>query len=157
VSYQFVSGARLPVHVARFDRRAVRDYCFASGDFSRIHYDEQFAGLAGFSNPLVHGMLLAAHSLRSVTDLVADPTQVIDIRFTFGRPVEVPPMPGFAEVVFSSFVASVDENGAASLRIRGLSAEAVVLRGVATVRSPAHSVTATIRPLAACHEPEGRS
>lgn len=49
-----------PLKTFRFEpitAAQIRDYCEASGDWNKIHHDEQFAKEAGLPGIIAHGML----------------------------------------------------------------------------------------------------
>ncbi|MFW9951089.1 MAG: MaoC/PaaZ C-terminal domain-containing protein [Candidatus Thorarchaeota archaeon] len=50
------------------DRRQLVDYASASGDYNKIHYDDEFAKKAGLGGTIVHGMLVMALMGSYITD-----------------------------------------------------------------------------------------
>lgn len=50
-------------------REQIRDYCQASGDWNRIHWDESFALEAGLPSVIGHGMLSMGLAARAVKEL----------------------------------------------------------------------------------------
>ena len=48
------------------DRKDIVKYAGASGDFNPIHYDEQFAGMAGYDDVFAQGMLTAGFAAQAV-------------------------------------------------------------------------------------------
>ena len=67
-----MTGGRLPSHLElRCGPVSAVDlalYAAASGDLNPLHLDEQQARVAGFDQPLVHGMLSMAYVGRLFTD-----------------------------------------------------------------------------------------
>lgn len=54
-----VEGADLPeVKKGPITRAQLVDYASASGDYNKLHYDEEFAKKAGLSGCIAHGMLV---------------------------------------------------------------------------------------------------
>ena len=63
-------GMELPeVNRGPIDRRQLVDYASASGDYNKIHYDNEFAKKAGLEGTIVHGMLIMALVGTYITDL----------------------------------------------------------------------------------------
>lgn len=67
-----------------------RQYAEASGDFSEVHLDEEFARSLGFPGIIVHGMCLLSIAVRPViqTQLGDDVSSVRGIRVRFASPVQ---------------------------------------------------------------------
>jgi len=54
-------GMDLPeVKKGPITRQQLVDYASASGDYNKLHYDEDFAKKAGLEGPIAHGMLVMA-------------------------------------------------------------------------------------------------
>jgi len=51
------------------NRRQLVDYASASGDYNKIHYDDEFAKKAGLGGTIAHGMLVMALVGSYITDL----------------------------------------------------------------------------------------
>lgn len=79
-----IAGERIPALRRRIDLPTLVRYAGASGDFNRIHYDEDYARAAGLDGIIGHGMLAMALVGEAVTDWVGDPglVQSLEARFT---------------------------------------------------------------------------
>lgn len=51
------------------NREQIKDYCQASGDWNRIHHDEDFARSAGHPSIIGHGMLSMGLAGRALKEL----------------------------------------------------------------------------------------
>jgi acyl dehydratase len=50
-------------------REQIRDYCQASGDWNKIHWDEAFAKESGLPSVIAHGMLTMGLAARALQEL----------------------------------------------------------------------------------------
>lgn len=64
-------------------------YAGASGDFNRIHFDQEFARNAGLGDIIAHGMLTMAFAGRCLTEMVLHPDYVHTFSARFLAPVKV--------------------------------------------------------------------
>ncbi|MDB5038875.1 MAG: (3R)-hydroxyacyl-ACP dehydratase subunit HadB [Bacteriovoracaceae bacterium] len=53
-------------------REQIKDYCQASGDWNKIHWDESFAKEAGLPSIIAHGMLSMGLAARALAELGYD-------------------------------------------------------------------------------------
>ncbi|MFL6055274.1 MAG: MaoC family dehydratase, partial [Actinoallomurus sp.] len=83
-------GQELPARTYQVERLDLVKYAGASGDFNKIHWDEQFARSVGLPDVIAHGMFTMAQGGRYVTDWVGDPGAVLDYGVRFSSMVVVP-------------------------------------------------------------------
>ncbi|HKZ50273.1 MAG TPA: MaoC family dehydratase, partial [Dehalococcoidia bacterium] len=60
-------GQELPALTRTVTREAIRRYAEASGDFNRLHLDEEFARTTPFGGTVAHGMLVLAYLSEMLT------------------------------------------------------------------------------------------
>lgn len=70
-------------------------YAGASGDFNRIHYDQDYAREAGLGGVIAHGMLTMGFAAQAVTDWAGPGATVVAMSGRFLSPVK----PGDAPVM----------------------------------------------------------
>ena len=63
------------------NRRQLVDYASASGDYNKIHYDDEFAKKAGLEGTIAHGMLVMALVGSYITDSFKGKLKNFKIRF----------------------------------------------------------------------------
>ena len=56
------------IHFDPLTREQIRAYCEASGDWNKIHWDEDFANAAGLPSVIAHGMLTMGLASRILMD-----------------------------------------------------------------------------------------
>lgn len=112
----FEQGTSLPpVVLAPLTAERVAAYALASGDTNPIHLDAEIARRAGFSAPLVHGMLLAA-LIGEAARRWAVEGRVVAQRTQFLAPVTV----GEAVAVTARVVKSTVSEGARRAILRAM-------------------------------------
>ena len=121
-------GQELPVAEHPIERPALVRYAGASGDFNRIHWDEEFARSVGLPGVIAHGMYSMALAARSVTDFAGDPRALRRLRVRFSAMIR----PGQTLTVRGS-VAAVDQAGGVTLRLEAVNddGERVLAKGEA--------------------------
>jgi acyl dehydratase len=121
-------GLQLPVAEHPIERPALVRYAGASGDFNRIHWDDEFARSVGLPGVIAHGMYSMALAARSVSAFAGDPRAVRRLRVRFSAMIR----PGQTLVVTGA-VAAVDDDGAVTLRFEALNddGERVLAKGEA--------------------------
>src|SRR5665213_232373 len=64
-------------------REQIKDYCQASGDWNKIHWDETFAKESGLPSVIAHGMLSMGLAARAFTELgfPSDSLKSFDAKF----------------------------------------------------------------------------
>jgi acyl dehydratase len=77
------AGDRLPELRQPIERLALVRYAGASGDFNRIHWDEEFAKSVGLPGVIAHGMYSMAVAARAVSAYAGDPRAVKRLRVRF--------------------------------------------------------------------------
>ncbi len=83
-------GFELPKFSQNFKRENLNAYAKASGDFNKIHLDEEFAKSVGLPNIIAHGMLTMGIAGKVVTNWLADPNAIKSFSVKFSSPVVVP-------------------------------------------------------------------
>jgi acyl dehydratase len=78
-----VPGAPLPEVSQPVERLALVRYAGASGDFNRIHWDEEFARSTGLPGVIAHGMYSMAVAARAVSALAGDPRAIRRLKVRF--------------------------------------------------------------------------
>lgn len=129
-------GDRLPpLSKAPIDRTQLVKYAGASGDFNRIHFEEEFAKGAGYPSVIAHGMLSMAF-LGQLAAGWAGPQAVRKIRARF----KAVTYPGDVVTCHGEVTAVRDEGGARIVEVK-LWAETkpgmVTVEGSATLVVPA--------------------
>jgi acyl dehydratase len=121
-------GLQLPVAEHPIERPALVRYAGASGDFNRIHWDDEFARSVGLPGVIAHGMYSMALAARSVSAFAGDPRALRRLRVRFSAMIR----PGQTLVVTGA-VAAVDDDGAVTLRFEALDddGERVLAKGEA--------------------------
>jgi acyl dehydratase len=121
-------GLKLPVAEHPIERPALVRYAGASGDFNRIHWDDEFARSVGLPGVIAHGMYSMALAARSVSAFAGDPRALRRLRVRFSAMIR----PGQTLVVTGA-VAAVDDDGAVTLRFEALNddGERVLAKGEA--------------------------
>ncbi len=106
-------------------------YAGASGDFNRIHYDQDFAREAGLGGVIAHGMLTMGLAGRCVAAWGGPGAVVRDISGRFLTPVR----PGDAVRMGAEVTAKAVRDGApcCDLALTGRVGETRVFQGAATV------------------------
>ena len=82
-------GTELPARSYPVSRETLVRYAGASGDFNRIHWDQQFAVSVGLPDVIAHGMLTMAEAIRAVGEWTGNPGAVLEFGVRFTRPVIV--------------------------------------------------------------------
>ena len=100
-----------------------------SGDRNPLHIDPDFAGMAGFDRPILHGLCTFGNVGRAVIDTVCDgdPTRFRSIKVRFAAPV----MPG--ETIVTDIWKESDTEMILSARVKEREVE-VVKNARATIR-----------------------
>jgi acyl dehydratase len=121
-------GLQLPIAEHPIERPALVRYAGASGDFNRIHWDDEFARSVGLPGVIAHGMYSMALAARSVSAFAGDPRALRRLRVRFSAMIR----PGQTLVVTGA-VAAVDDDGAVTLRFEALDddGERVLAKGEA--------------------------
>jgi acyl dehydratase len=121
-------GLQLPVAEHPIERPALVRYAGASGDFNRIHWDDEFARSVGLPGVIAHGMYSMALAARSVSAFAGDPRALRRLRVRFSAMIR----PGQTLTVTGA-VAAVDDDGAVTLRFEALDddGERVLAKGEA--------------------------
>jgi acyl dehydratase len=121
-------GDPLPVAEHRIERAALVRYAGASGDFNRIHWDEDFARSVGLPGVIAHGMYSMALAARSVSAFAGDPRALRRLRVRFSAMIR----PGQTLTV-SGAVDRVDDDGRVTLRFEAVNddGERVLAKGEA--------------------------
>lgn len=101
-----VGDAGPPLDVPPLSREDFVRYAGASGDFSRIHFDEPYARAAGYDGVFAHGMLLAGFASHLVSGWLGL-ERVASFRTRFRSRAE----PGTAVTVESSVTDKYKEGG----------------------------------------------
>ena len=122
-------GAPLPELRVTPDRYLTYRYAGASGDYNPIHLDEAFAQQVGLPGRILHGLWTMAQVARAVTDAAGDPAALCSLSVEF-RGMGVPE----AEVVVSSAVADVTEDGTVVVACEASQGDAALVRGRAVLR-----------------------
>ncbi|MBO0608718.1 MaoC family dehydratase [Myceligenerans salitolerans] len=100
-------GDSIGTRTIEFDRPRLVRYAGASGDFNRIHWDQDFAERVGLPGVIAHGMLTMGSVAGLVTEWAGDPGAVVDYTTRFSRPVPVPAQ-GTAVVEVAGKIATLD-------------------------------------------------
>jgi len=75
-------GMELPeVNRGPIDRRQLIDYSSGSGDYNKIHHDNEFAKNSGLEGTIVHGMLTMALVGSYITNTLKGKLKNFNIRF----------------------------------------------------------------------------
>jgi acyl dehydratase len=121
-------GQELPLAEHPIERADLVRYAGASGDFNRIHWDDDHARAVGLPGVIAHGMYSMALAARSVTDFAGDPRALRRLRVRFSAMIR----PGQVLTVKGS-VAAVDEAGGVTLRLEAVNddGERVLAKGEA--------------------------
>jgi acyl dehydratase len=77
------AGDELPEVSQRIERLALVKYAGASGDFNRIHWDEEFARSTGLPGVIAHGMYSMAVAGRVVAAYAGDPRAIRRLKVRF--------------------------------------------------------------------------
>jgi acyl dehydratase len=128
VSAQARPGQHLPTARHPIERADLVRYAGASGDFNRIHWDQDFARAVGLPGVIAHGMYSMALAARSVSALAGDPRALRRLKVRFSAMIQ----PGQTLTV-SGAVERVDEDGGVTLRFEALNddGERVLAKGEA--------------------------
>lgn len=121
-------GAPLPEVRITPDRYLTYRYAGASGDFNPIHLDEAFAVQVGLPGRILHGLWTMAQVARAVTEAAGDPAALSSLSVEF-RGMGVPE----AEVVVSSAVEDVAEDGAMVVSCEASQGDAALVRNARAV------------------------
>ena len=78
-------GAEIPALVKKPTLQQLVRYAGASGDFSRIHYDEARAKGQGFPSVIVHGTLQLAFVAQMLTDWIGEDGRVRRLECAYRR------------------------------------------------------------------------
>jgi acyl dehydratase len=135
-------GDGLPAAEYPIERADLVRYAGASGDFNRIHWDDEFARSVGLPGVIAHGMYSMGLAARSVSAFAGDPRTLRRLRVRFSAMIR----PGQTLTV-SGTVASVDDDGAVTLRFeaRNDDGERVLAKGEAELApSRNHSAAADV-------------
>ncbi|MBL0885402.1 MaoC family dehydratase [Myceligenerans indicum] len=100
-------GDQIGTRTVELDRSRLVRYAGASGDFNRIHWDQEFAEGVGLPGVIAHGMLTMGSVVGLVTEWAGDPGAVVDYTTRFSRPVPVP-ADGVATVEVSGKIGAID-------------------------------------------------
>jgi acyl dehydratase len=76
-------GDELPALSQPVERLALVQYAGASGDFNRIHWDEEFARSTGLPGVIAHGMYSMAVAARAVSAFAGDPRALKRLKVRF--------------------------------------------------------------------------
>lgn len=107
-------------------------YAGASGDFNRIHYDQDFAREAGLGGVIAHGMLTMGFLAQAVTDWAGRGAVVRAIRSKFHAPVR----PGDVVAFHGRVTACAAADRKCDLDLTGQVGDRIVISGAATVILP---------------------
>jgi acyl dehydratase len=77
------AGDELPEVAQPIERLALVKYAGASGDFNRIHWDEDFARSTGLPGVIAHGMYSMAVAGRMVSAFAGDPRALKRLKVRF--------------------------------------------------------------------------
>jgi acyl dehydratase len=126
-------GEPLPTAEHPIERAALVRYAGASGDFNRIHWDDEFARSVGLPGVIAHGMYSMALAARSVSAFAGDPRALRRLRVRFSAMIR----PGQTLTVTGA-VAAVDDHGGVTLRFeaRDDHGERVLAKGEAELAPP---------------------
>jgi acyl dehydratase len=126
----FVPGQDLPDLKVTPDRYVTVRYAGASGDFNPIHIDEAFAQQVGLPGRILHGLWTMAQVARAQTEAAGGPHALKRLSVGF-RGMGVMEQ----EIVVTSKVRSVDEDGTVHVDAEAVQAgTAIVRRGDADLR-----------------------
>lgn len=124
-------GAPLPELRITPDRYLTYRYAGVSGDFNPIHLDEVFAQQVGLPGRILHGLWTMAQVARAVTEAAGDPEALQSLSVEF-RGMGVPE----AEVVVSSAVADVLDDGTVLIDAEASQGDAALVRNGRAVLRP---------------------
>jgi acyl dehydratase len=116
-------GAPLPELRVTPDRYLTFRYAGASGDFNPIHLDDEFARQVGLPGRILHGLWTMAQVARAQTEAAGDPAALASLSVEF-RAMGVPE----AELIVSSAVADVAEDGTVVLDCEATQGDAALVR-----------------------------
>jgi acyl dehydratase len=126
----FEPGQDLPDLKVTPDRYVTVRYAGASGDFNPIHIDEAFAQQVGLPGRILHGLWTMAQVARAQTEAAGGPHALKRLSVGF-RGMGVMEQ----EIVVTSKVRSVDEDGTVHVDAEAVQAgTAIVRRGDADLR-----------------------
>jgi acyl dehydratase len=126
----FEPGQDLPALKVTPDRYVTVRYAGASGDFNPIHIDEAFAQQVGLPGRILHGLWTMAQVARAQTEAAGGPHALKRLSVGF-RGMGVMEQ----EIVVTSRVRSVDEDGTVHVDAEAVQAgTAIVRRGDADLR-----------------------
>jgi acyl dehydratase len=127
---RFEPGQELPDLKVTPDRYLTVRYAGASGDFNPIHIDEAFAQQVGLPGRILHGLWTMAQVARAQTEAAGGPHALKRLSVGF-RGMGVME----EEIVVSSKVRAVDEDGTVHVDAEAIQAgTAIVRRGDADLR-----------------------
>jgi acyl dehydratase len=119
----------------RVTRADLIRYAGASGDFNPIHWNERTALAVGLPGVIAHGMFTMALVGRAVTAWAGAPDAVVDFNVRFSRPVPVPDTDEGTEVVVTTVVKGVTDDGLTKLSLTATcNGDKVLSQAQATVR-----------------------
>ncbi len=124
-------GAPLPELRITPDRYLTYRYAGASGDYNPIHIDEAFAHQVGLPGRILHGLWTMAQVARAMTEAAGDPAALQSLSVEF-RGMGVPE----AEVVVSSAVADVAEDGTVVVTCEASQGDSALVRNARAVLRP---------------------
>ena len=128
-------GDELPSIEVSFTRADLVKYANASGDQNPIHQNEEFAKSVGLPDVISHGMLTMGRAIRVVTQVIADPSDIIDYSVRMTRPVVVPAGDAGVAVTFGGKVGAINEDGTMRIDISAtFDGQTVLGQARATVR-----------------------
>jgi len=128
----FEPGQELPELRVTPDRYLTVRYAGASGDFNPIHIDEEFARSVGLPGRILHGLWSMAQVARAQTQAAGDPAALRRLSVQF-RGMGVPE----AEVVVTSRVREVREDGTAVVATQAAQGENRIIRNAEAELRPA--------------------
>jgi len=128
----FEPGQELPELRVTPDRYLTVRYAGASGDFNPIHIDEEFARAVGLPGRILHGLWSMAQVARAQTQAAGDPAALRRLSVQF-RGMGVPE----AEVVVTSRVREVREDGTAVVATQAAQGENRIIRNAEAELRPA--------------------
>lgn len=127
----FEPGAPLPELRVTPDRYLTYRYAGASGDFNPIHIDEEFARTVGLPGRILHGLWTMAQVARAQTEAAGDLGALAELEVQF-RGIGLPER----EVVVTSAVADVLEDGTVVVDTEASQGDAPLIRGGRAVLRP---------------------
>jgi acyl dehydratase len=117
-------GDEIPELKVTPDRYLTVRYAGASGDFNPIHVDDDFAHKVGLPGRILHGLYTMAQVARALTEAGGGPHSLQRLEVTF-RGMGVPE----EEITVTGKVASVAEDGLATVEVRAEQGGKAIVRG----------------------------